>query len=357
MEVGNSIAAWKKMGHAGHDVLAGRSQYLPATSCQWTDHGALVVLADGVAMAHICSERPAIQLNIRREIEPLVILVNGEAGGTAKLILPTDIGGIAQSIILRDAAPAIILVCFAVKLVGTGLGHHVKEATRGATEFRSEAVGNNLKFLNGFDRDGEILRFERAKVFAKKIVGGVRAVDHQAGVVALLAAQTNIATQAGNHLRRGAQLREVAVIASRKGKIFKAFGVKKLRNARRRGVNRACRLRGYFHGLRAGLELHRDIKAKGSADIHREVLDRVGGKVRRFDYQSIFSRRQGVESVSATFACRELALESCSLTGECELCSRDGCFRNIVNGAADGAAFECLRRSGADSENQNENGK
>ena len=89
-----------------------------------------------------------------------------------------------------------------MECVGAGLGDYVEQAARCAAEFGSEAVCDDLKFLDGFERDGEVLGFERAEIFSKIIVGGVRAVDNQAAVVALLAAEADAAATR-NNLSRG----------------------------------------------------------------------------------------------------------------------------------------------------------
>ena len=60
----------------------------------------------------------------------------------------------------------------------------------------------------------KFLRFQRAEDFAEEVVEAVLAVNDDAQIVALLAAEADAAAQTGNHLRRGAQLRQVAIIAA-----------------------------------------------------------------------------------------------------------------------------------------------
>jgi hypothetical protein len=69
-------------------------------------------------MAKIGGQRAVVALDVGREKEPLAVFVDGKAGGTAKLILPVDAGGIVQSIICGQSPAAVILVSFSVKIVG-----------------------------------------------------------------------------------------------------------------------------------------------------------------------------------------------------------------------------------------------
>ena len=150
------------------------------------------------------NERAILQLSISGDKQELAVFVNGEADGTAKLILGGDVGWFAESIIRGEIAAAIVIVRFAVPLVGAGFGDHVDQTAGGASEFRSKAVGDYLEFLHGLEGNREVLGFERAENFAEVVVEGVLAVHDDAEVIALLAAEADAAAQAGNHLRRGA---------------------------------------------------------------------------------------------------------------------------------------------------------
>src|SRR5208337_394988 len=101
-------------------------------------------------------------------------------------------------------------------LVCAGLGDHVDQTARSAPELGGEAVRNNLEFLHGVERDSKILRLERTEKFGIEIIGAVDTINHQTAVVALLAAQADAPAQTRNNLRRGTQLREVAVVAAGK---------------------------------------------------------------------------------------------------------------------------------------------
>lgn len=129
------------------------------------------------------------------------VLVNREADGTAKLVLGSDVGGLADGVVRGETAAAIVIVGFAVKLVRAGFGHHVDQTACGTAEFRRKPVGNHLKFLHCLERNCKILCLQRAKNFAEVIVEGVLAVNHHAQVIALLPAQADAATQAGHNLR------------------------------------------------------------------------------------------------------------------------------------------------------------
>ena len=171
-------------------------------------------------MAKIGGQRAVVALDVGREKEPLAVFVDGKASGTAKLILPVDAGGVVQSVIGSQSPAAVILVSFSVKIIGAGLGDDIEEAAGGTSEFRSEAVSDDLELLDGFDGDGEVLRFEGAKVFAEEIVSRVRAVNDETIVVALLAAHERMAQRRpGTTWAGGSQLRKVAVIAARERRL------------------------------------------------------------------------------------------------------------------------------------------
>ena len=175
--------------------------------------------------------------------------MNGEADGAAELILVVDVGRLAEGVVRGEAAAAIIFVGFAMDCVRAGLGDDVEQAARCAAEFRREAVGDDLKFLDSFERNGEVLGFKRAEIFSEIIVGGVRAVDYQAAVVALLAAEADAAAQPGDNLGRGGEQSQIAIITSGEGKVFDAGGIEQLGDAGGGGVNNCAAAGGDFDGL------------------------------------------------------------------------------------------------------------
>ena len=88
-----------------------------------------------------------------------------------------------------------------MEVVRTGLGDHVEQAAGSAAKFGSEAIGDDLKFLDGFEWDGEVFGFERPEIFAEIVIRCVGAVNYQAAVITLLASKTDAAAQPGNNLR------------------------------------------------------------------------------------------------------------------------------------------------------------
>src|SRR5439155_26674768 len=109
-----------------------------------------------------------------------------ESQRAPELLLAIDVGRETESVIRGKVLAAIIVMGAAVDLVGAGLGDHVEQPARRASELRRKSVGHHLKFLNRVEGNGEVLGFERPEELAKEIVGGIASVNHETGVVALL---------------------------------------------------------------------------------------------------------------------------------------------------------------------------
>jgi len=152
-QVGYSIAARQEV-HANSVTQASRSEDLSRARYWRLDHRPRVSLACRVPMTKIGGQWAAVPLNVSGEEEPLAVSVDGEAGGAAKLVLPVNIRRIVKSIILAEPAAAIVFVGFAMPIVSAGFSDDVEEATGGAAKLGGEAIGHDLKLLNGFDRHG-----------------------------------------------------------------------------------------------------------------------------------------------------------------------------------------------------------
>jgi len=253
-----------------------------------------------------------------------------------------------ERVVRRQATAAIILVSFAVNLVAAGLGDHIEQTTGGAAEFGSEPVDDDLEFLHRFERYGEVLGFERAEVFAEEIVGGIRTVDDQAAVIALLAAQAEAAAQTGDHGNGRSQLRQIAIVAALERKILETFFVQELRDAGGRSINRAGSFRSDGDALFGSLQLHVRIQRDGSADVDDDFLHRVNGEVAGLKYQRVLPRTDGLEIVGTVCVCSKLALEADRWISERNFYAGNRGTRRIVHEAVNSSAIECLR-SGVDS--------
>ena len=118
-------------------------------------------LADRVAPPpHRLVVSGPLSLNVGRQKQPLTVLAYGETHRTAELISAGRCSTDCRGVVFAKRASAIIFVSLAVNFVGARLGHYVKQAAGGAAEFRSKPVRNYLKFLNGFDGNGEVLGFQ-----------------------------------------------------------------------------------------------------------------------------------------------------------------------------------------------------
>ena len=179
-------------------------------------------------MTNIGRQRSIVALDVGREEEPLAVSVDGKTCGATELTLFVDAGRITESVILGKTPTAEVFVCFAMEVVGAGLGDDVEKAAGSATELGSEAVGDDLEFLDSFDRNSKVLGFEGAEILAEEIVGSVRTVDHEPVLIALLAAEPDGAAETGNDLGGGSQLGEVPVVASWKRQALETLGIDQL---------------------------------------------------------------------------------------------------------------------------------
>ena len=206
-------------------------------------------------MAEIRGQRTAVALDVSGEEKELPVFANGKTNRSTKLVLPVDIRGIVQRIILGQAATPIIFVGLAMNVIGPGFRHDVQQSSCGPAELWRESVGDDLKFQHRLDGNRQVLGFERTEVLAEEVVGRVGAVDHQSGVVALLPAQPDIAAQAGNHLGRGGQLRQITIVAAGEGKILQASGIEQLADAGG-GCVHCLDVRIHGHRFLSGLQWH-----------------------------------------------------------------------------------------------------
>src|ERR1700719_729929 len=173
-------------------------------------------------------------------------------------------------------------MCLTVPFVRAGSRDHIDQAAGGTAEFGSEAVGDDLKFLHGFERYREVFRFKGAEEFAEEVVKTVLAVDYQTCIIALLSAQTDAAAQAGDNLGRRTQFSQVTIIASRERKRFQVSFINDLINSRRARINGASRGRGYRYRLRLAFHWQCDIEPQTRADFDVNVGQRDARKSRRF---------------------------------------------------------------------------
>src|SRR5713226_1875566 len=231
-------------------------------------------------------------------------------------MLPVNVGWIAKGIVLAEAAAAIVFVGLAMPIIGAGLSDNVEKASGGPAELRSKTIGYDLEFLDGFDGNRKVLGFERTKVFAEEVVGGVGAVNDQACVVALLPAQADIAAQTWNHLSRRRQLCEVAVVSAREGETLKAFGIEELRDAGGGGVDDADSFGGHDDVLLGGLDLHVGVEGEGGANGDTNLFDSVRSEVGRFKGDGVFAGNERFEGVDAVGVGGELTLEASGSAGE-----------------------------------------
>ena len=132
----------------------------------------------------------------------------------------------------------------AVPLVAAGFRHDVDEAAVGAAGLHAQTAGADLELLDGLERDGEVLPFERSEELAEEVVREVGAIDVQREVVARLTGDSERAPRAGDGSRGRRQQGEVAVVAPIDGQTRESIGVER-RAERRRGVAR----RRNRHGL------------------------------------------------------------------------------------------------------------
>ena len=305
-------------------------------------------------MTKIGGQGTVAALDVGGQEEPLAVFVNREADRTAELILLINVGGIAEGIVLGQTAAAKVFVRFAVEVVRSRFGNHVEQAAGGAAEFGSESVGDNLEFLDGFNWDGEVLGFERAKVLAEKVVGGVGTVDDEPVVIALLAAEPNGTAESGNNLRGRSQLREVAIIAAGERQIVQALGIEELRDARGSGVDGAGGFRGNGNALFGGLELHMCVQGDRGADGDVDFLNRVVGEIAGLENERVLAWGEGFEVLAAFRVGGELAFEAGRRIRQDHFDAGNRRAGGVVDKTMDGAAIESLRGNAKRSEQQNQ---
>ena len=254
-----------------------------------------------------------------------------------------DIGRLTEAVIRGQVAAAIIFVRFAMDSVGAGLGDYVEQAARRAAELRREAVGDDLKFLDGFERNGEVLGFERAEILSKIIVGGVRAVDNQAAVVALLAAEADAAAQPRNNLGRGRKKSHIAIIPTGEGKVFDAGGIEQLGDAGGAGVHDRAAAGDDFDGLRLGLERHGDVQLQGTADVDDDLLHGGDREAIGLGSDGVFTGRNVVERVGAVGLHRQFTTNASGRIRERQFGGSDGGVRGVKHSSTNGAVLRVLR--------------
>ena len=121
---------------------------------------------------------------------------------------------VSERIVGREVVMAEEIGQRAVLLVAPRFRDDVHKSAVCSPRLRTEPAGADLEFLDGLEREREVLRLERSEELAEEIVRKVGAVDVQRQVVAGLTGDAERAAGSGNRPRGRRQQREVPIVAA-----------------------------------------------------------------------------------------------------------------------------------------------